>query len=552
LATYIWQPWFVTTEGGVNFSRITRAGGTTEGDGKILGGDVKVGLLPASRYPSAISYSKSDSRVDGNLGSDFTAERINVAQALSLENGLRVQTTLSQDVIDELDGGEEEIRNVGLTATKSFGNSQFNLGLQHRESDFLARSPTQQDEAEELNKATLIHNYTPSSTFRMSNTVSYIQDSDETDTLSRDHITIQGVTTQQWRSSKSPFTINSALRVSREEIEVEGLALEEDNSNTNLVSGAVGMNYRINPRLTANFGLNGLYQDTERVKNDPMEPAELTREREREAGALSVISYLSLPKTVGRYSWRWNSRANAELQYRKLESDTADSEAGLDANTDGILGHTASRPIHVLFLGLGQLSLGQSIGAALTTDDRESDALVPYLAHDAAVTYSASREGTTTYLRFSLKDQREFVAEDAAESQLLLLQVNRRTSIDTRRNWTAALTAQAGRRKVREEKEDFTASITGNVSYLDQRLFNVSNLRFSSILELNAIGLEDVIQNNRDDNRFENERRADWTNRIAYRFGLITTSLEGSVFYVGEEFGNAIFFRIRRDFNGVF
>jgi hypothetical protein len=439
-----------------------------------------------------------------------------------------------------------------VSTTKSFGNSQFNLNLRHRESDFLARTLAQQDETEELNRATLMHNYTPSSTFRMSNTVSYIQDSDETESLSRDHITIQGVTTQQWRSSEFPFTINSALRASREEIEVEGLALDEDNSHTNLVTGAVGMNYRINPRLTTNFGLDGLYQDSEREKNDLIAPAELTRERQREAGVLGAISYLSLPKPVGPYSWRWNSRANARLRYRNLESDTAEDEAGLDAKSDSILGHTASRPMHVPFLGLGQLSLGQSIGAALTTDDRESDAVVPYLAHDAAVTYSATQEGTTTYLRFFLKDQREFIAEDAAESQLLLLQVNRRSSIDTRRNWTAALTAQASRRKVREEKEDFTASITGNVSYLDQRLFSVTNLRFSSILELNAIGLEDVIQNNRDENRFENERRADWTNRIAYRIGLITTSLEGSVFYVGEELGNAIFFRIRRDFNGVF
>jgi hypothetical protein len=509
-------------------------------------------VLPASSYPTVVNYRKTDSRLEGNIGSDFSAERASVVQTSSFENGLRIQTTLSQDVIDGFEQGKEEIQNASVFATKSFGSSQFSLNLRHRESEFLARAPTEQDEAEELSRATLMHNYTPSSNFRMNSTASYIRDSDKTGMQARDHVTMQGVTTQQWRSKQYPFTINGAFRALREDTQVEGSATGEGSSQTNLVNGAIGMNYRASQRLTANFGLNGLYHEIEGVPNGAIAPVVTTHERNREASALSTISYQSLPRPVGKYSWWWNSGANARLRYRSVETETSARDERVDASGHTIFGHTAARPIHVPFLGPGQLSLAQSVITELTTDDREDEALVPRLAHDVAVSYSASREGTTTFLRFSVKDQREFLAEDASESQLLRLQINRRSSIDVRRNWTAALTAQAGRRKVREESEDFTASITGNVAYVDQRLFNVPGLRFSSILELNAIGLEDVIRNDRDENRFESERRADWTNKIEYRIGRITTSLEGSIFYVGEEHGNSIFFRIRRDFNGVF
>ncbi len=178
--------------------------------------------------------------------------------------------------------------------------------------------------------------------------------------------------------------------------------------------------------------------------------------------------------------------------------------------------------------------------------------MVPNLNHDLSLTYSAARQGTTTYMRFSINDRREFVAEDAKESQLAMFQLNRQSQIDSRRNWRAALTAQASHQRVRGEEPDLTASVTGHVGYVDGRLFNISGLRFLSDLELNAVGLEDVIENDRDRNRFEEERRAEWKNKLEYRIGKIITSVEGNLFYVGDEYGNSVFFRIRRDFDGVF
>ena len=41
-------------------------------------------------------------------------------------------------------------------------------------------------------------------------------------------------------------------------------------------------------------------------------------------------------------------------------------------------------------------------------------------------------------------------------------------------------------------------------------------------------------------------------NRLQYRIGRITASLEGSLFFLNDQLGNSVIFRLRRDFSGVF
>lgn len=550
-SSYIWQPWFVTAQAGVDFAQESSESGNVRGDDVILAGDAAIGLLPLSHFPTEVAVSRVDSRVKGNVGSDFTRDRASVVQRSLFENNLRILTTLSYDTVDQPDAGEEEIRSAGLVVTKALESSQISLDLRHRDSEFLAIVPEEQDHAEDVNAATLSHNYTPSSTFRMHSTLNYIEDSDDTEIQTQDHLTVQGITTQQWRSGKHPFTINSALRASRDRSEFDGSASETSDTRNTLASGAIGINYPIKPRLTANIGLNGLYQDVRRISDEVVVPTDPPSERTLESSLLGSVTYISVSRPVGGFMWRWNTDANAQGRYRDVRTRDTGSER-LDGSGGGNWGHSATRPMPVPFLGPGQFSASQSAGVTLSSDDPEDDFLVPSLAHDATVTYRATRQGSATFFRFSVGDRHEFLAEDASQSQLATLQVNRQSFVDVRRNWTAALTVQATRRKVRNQEADFVASATGRLAYIDQRLFDVRDLKFSSILELNAIGLEDVIRNETEENRFERERRADWTNRIEYRIGKITTSLEGSVFYVGKEYGNAVFFRVRRDFDGVF
>lgn len=552
-SSYVWQPWFVTTEAGVNLAQQTRSGGTTaEGDTEIVGGDASLGILPLSRFPTTLSYSRTDSRIDNNLGADYTRDRASLVQRSLFGTSLRTLTRLSYDTIDQPASGDETIRTAGFNVSKMLDRGTLGLSLNHVDSEFLASAPTEQDELEETNSATLTHSFAPSSLFRMQNTVSYIQDEDDTEIQNFDRVTTQGVSTQQWRFAQYPFTVNGALRASRDDFETSADgSLEDEQVGTSLFSAGVGLNYPIRPRLTANFGLNALYQDTHEESTDALSVITVEDEQEIESSLTSSIAYLSLPKPVGAFAWRWNSRANARGQYQAFTREPGEDSRRFDGSGGVALGHTLTRPIPVPLLGPGQFGFNQTGRVDFDSDDPQDDFVVPSLAHDANVTYSSSARGVSTYFRMSVSDRREFVASDAAESQLAQLQLNRRSAIDVQESWTASLTVQAARQHRRNEDADFVASATGRLAYVDQRIFDIRNLLFSSELELDAIGLEDVIRNE-EENRFERERQAEWTNRIQYRIGKITTSLEGSLFYIGDRFGNAVFFRIRRDFNGVF
>lgn len=550
--TYFWQPWFVTTEAGVNVAYQTKSGGTsTGGDTNLVGGDVQLGVLPLSRFPTTLSYSRTDSRIDGTTGADYTRDRASLVQRSLFGSSIRTLTRLSYDTIDQPEAGDETIRSGGFSISKMLERGLLGLSLDHVDSDFRASVPEEQDEVEETNSATLTHSFTPSSVFRMQNTVSYVQDEDDTEIQDFDRVTAQGVSTQQWRPTTYPFTVNSALRAMWDDFETTSAGLAQEQTGTSLVSAAVGLNYPIRPRLTANFGVDGLYQDKHQENIDDLGAMTTSDERTLETSLLGSITYLSLPKPVAGFQWRWNTGANARGKYRDIRQDDGEAVQRFDGSGSTSLGHTFLRPVPVPFLGPGQFGFSQTGRVDLNSDDAQDDIAVPSLAHSVNVTYSASQKGVVTYFRLSVSDRREFVAFDAIESQLAQLQLNRQSFIDVEETWSAALTLQASRQRRRHDGADFVASATGRLAYVDQRLFDIRSLLFSSELELNAVGLEDIIRNN-EENRFERERQAEWTNRLQYRIGRITTSLEGSLFYIGDEFGNSVFFRIRRDFDGVF
>lgn len=550
--TYIWQPWFVTTDAGARLAYQTKTGGTSaDGDAELVGGEMNLGILPLSRIPTTISYSRTDSRIDGSMGSDYTRDRAAIVQRSMFGSSLRTLTRLSYETIDQPEAGDETIRSGAFNITKMLDRGTLGLSLDHSDSEFLASVPEEQDETEETNSATLVHSFTPSSVFRMQNTLSFIQDEEDTEFQNFDRTTVQGVSTQQWRPTNYPFTINGALRASSDALATDAAGPAEEDTDTSLVSAAVGLNYPIRPRLTANVGVNGLYQKKHDEITDDVGVMTVADERTAEASLVGSVSYLSLPKPVGSFQWRWNAGANGRGQYRDVKRDDNDPVQRFDGSGGTTIGHSLMRPIPVPFLGPGQFGFSQTGRVDLNSDDPEDDLVVPSLAHSANVTYSANEKGVSTYFRFSASDRREFIAFDAVESQLVQLQLNRNSFIDVQETWTAALTVQGSRQRRRNDGANYSLSAAGRLGYVDQRLFDVQNLMFSSELELNAVGLEDVIRNEME-NRFERERRADWTNRIQYRVGMITTSLEGSLFYIGDDFGNSVFFRIRRDFNGVF
>lgn len=545
--SYIWQPWFITAGAGGTVAYEVNKGGLNDSDGLVFSGDARLGILPVSHYPTELGYSHTDSRADGTLGSDFVRDRATFTNQALIANDLRSSTRFTYQTFDQEDDGEDESLDGGLTVTKNFEHSTLSLNLEHTRSRFEAEERGENDEKEEISIGSLNHGYSPASSFGAQTGVTAIQDEEEAGDSSRDRRSLQGISTSQWRPTDSKLLFNSALRAQREEIETGGDADTAADTKTTLFSGTLGVNYPIIPRLNSNLGLNGTYQDSEVSDNNNSDNSR--SRRSLESSLLGSISYISLETPLAGFDWSWNTRSNAQGRYVDLEG----AEERYEASGSLTLGHGGNRIVPLPLLGQGLFSLNQSGSLDATTEDEEDDALVPSVAHDASLTYSDASEGVTTFLRLSASDQREFVAEDRVEFQLFQALVNRQSMLDQKSNWFAALSLQATRRKRRGDKRDFTAAGNGNIGVFAADFLGVRNLGLRSELELNAIGLEELIdEDDEDDRDLVEDLRADWTTRLEYRIGRVTTSLEGSVFMVGEEFGNAVIFRVRRDFGGVF
>ncbi|HHM05052.1 MAG TPA: hypothetical protein ENJ19_04835, partial [Gammaproteobacteria bacterium] len=104
LRTYIWQPWFATAEGGINFSRdssdVENSAGRSETDSDILSGDAVLNILPRSQTPFRVLYQTTDSRVDDVritnplvtlTSEEFTTEHLELRQSYITDAGHRLQ-----------------------------------------------------------------------------------------------------------------------------------------------------------------------------------------------------------------------------------------------------------------------------------------------------------------------------------------------------------------------------------------------------------------------------------------------------------------------------
>lgn len=542
-SSYVVQPWIATLQGGVSVAHETNIGGERDTDSLFINGDVGVGVLPLSQYPTTITYNRTDSRANGDVGIDYVRDRVTATNKAVLPLGVKTYANASYQQVDQFDFGNETSRDAGLTVSKTFQRSGISLSVQNSESDF--QSDVTEDETRTTNSARLDHNYRPREDLTIQTNAVATETRENFETRSRDRLFLQGVSTVHWRPKDSPFTVNGALRTLRDDIRFDDTTTSND-TETFLASGTLGVNHRIRPRLNANYGLNSNYRKTERSSGGAIGAVPTNAGEDLESNLLAGISYLSLASEVVGFDWRWDTAANSKLTYRK-EDDTAADKA-LDATGRASLGHSVRRTVPVPLLGASQFSASEKGIVART----EEDEFVPALAHTASLTRSHSKDGVSSYFRLSVNDRREFAGKRAAEFSYADIQISRRSTIDFKREWLGAIGAQVSRRKIRGDDPELFATANGRFGYFDRFAFGVEDLHFSSELILNAIGLEDIFTNEKKSDRFRDELRGEWRNKLEYRIGKLTMSLEGRLYYVNEGLGDLSMFKIRRDFGGVY
>jgi len=541
--SYIVQPWIATAKGGISVAHETNLGGVRDTDSQFISGDVGIGVLPLSQYPTTIEYARTDSRASGDVGIDFVRDRVTVTNQAALPVGIKSFTNASYQLVDQFNFGSETSRNAGLRLSKTFQRSTIALGVKHSNSEF--QSNVSEDETKTTNSATLNHNYRPRSDLTIQSNATATDTVDKFETRTRDRSFIQGISTTQWRPKNSPFTLNSAMRILRDDIRFGDSGSSSNDTETLLGSGTLGVNHRIQPRLNGNYGFNSNYRTTRRDSGGDLGTVPAGTGERLDNNLLAGISYLSLTSPIAGFNWRWDSSANTKLSYTKEDVGNDD---GVNATGRLTLGHSVRRTIAVPLIGSSRFSASEKGTIART----ENDEFVPTISHNTSITRSLSKDGLSSFIRVSLNDRRDLAGERATEFSFADLQISRRSSIDFKREWLGSIGAQVSRRKVRGEDAVVLVTANGRYGYFDRFVFGVENLRFSSELILNAIGLESVFTDRKRSDRFRDEFRSEFRNKLEYKIGKLTLSLEGSLFYINEELGDLSMFKIRRNFRGTF
>ncbi|RMD61804.1 MAG: hypothetical protein D6826_08975 [Alphaproteobacteria bacterium] len=538
LNSYIWQPWFITLAGGLELATEMERGGTSgDSDALRFGGDVSIGVLPLSRYPTTLSYSHTDSRISGEFtGSDFVRDRVGVNSNLVLASDLRANMTASHESTDQPDLGSESRQQAGLSVSKLFEHDRLSLAADFQQSDFDSRLDDDTEEMRLLGRVRYDSAPLRDVTTQSVSTVLYSVD--ETEERDLDELSLQSTVTAQWRPRTRPFTVNGALRTLNERRTFDTGGSEAETNNL-LAAATAGLNYPVNERLVANIGASA---DVQSVTRDAGALAgEATSQAQNSAGAdmIGSLNYESPSQDVAGFDWRWQADSSVDLGY--------DTQTRFDNRESASLGHTFQRTFESMILAPVQFSASQQATVAHSTDE----GVVPSLFHAAHLTHRSFDPGISTFARLSLSDRRDIAISDPDEFQLAQFQLSRQTLIDVRRSWTASLSLQASRQRT-AGASNFTTSADGTVTYQERDLFLVENLSYLSELRLSAVGLEDVLSDGGDTVDTSNQFRSDWRNILEYRIGRLVTSLEATVFQNREQFGNLIMLRIRRDFSGMF
>ena len=538
-ASYIYEPWFarVATDLMLSWENEQREE-EDSASSVVVSGSATFSILPESNYPTTITFSRTDTRNEGTFGNfDFVRDRVHVHSQAILPWQIRSSAVLSYDSIDQSAFGMETRAEATLNLYKTFTLDSLAASLSYVQSDFTTNTVEDEDSSLSLVSANVHWDSKPFEDVDVQSD-SHLVFSNEVDgNVEEMRFFSQGLTTAFWRPDDFPFTVTGAFRSFGEFASTtnEGSGAEV-NSQSQLISATLGINYPIAPRLNANFGLNGSYRTSDERSDGEGGVIGTNLESAFTAGIVGSVNYISLPEEISGFDWRWNAGAFADVEYTD-EGELEDSES-ID------IGHSVDRSVDVPWLGLAFVNLSQRLNVSRSI----TEGTVIGTSHQASMTISEAEDGTSSFLRMSLLDDREFTGERPGNFQLAQILLSRQSTIDLERNWYADLSLQATRREDSRDEVDVFAAANGTVGYQDQMLFGVPDLYFNSeiVMSMSDFGSRLVGVNEEDDS---NETfRAEWRNKLRYAIGRLHAELEGSFFTEGGELGNSMFLRVRRYF----
>lgn len=530
-ASYIYQPWLATWEAGLglNLRRTEHDSGFSDSDNII--GNAKIRVFPESKFPLELFAESTDTSTDTDLtGLQLERTRYGFLQRYTTDAGTAFKLGYEQadqrNITTGLDG-EVEIREDETDVLRAGFNKA--SGPHNIVFDATANTVDRVD-SPDLNKtlfSTLRHTYRPSQTLSAEDRLTYnsskiIQGNTDFNT---DFLQLNSFAF--WRpETQKPLRVNGTMRVLGRETENQTM----DPTTAYTASGTLGATYEWDENWLFNANAGITYLDTETEK------ATSTNQ------ALNAI-YNSDVSELWSLDASWFGQAD-------IRNLTEEDEESLQA-IGGQLGYNIGRHVQLKKNSSFNFNIRQSASVVEDSKDFGSQTLLTTMNF----AWNRTNGRRSSMARLSMSDSRTNVSgalngEVDGEFQL----INFQASLDQRINMNSSLRGNITFQVTRNERPEipgiidegngeWTPTSTIDVTYLNQRLFNVPMLTFRSTLRFVsnsyvAVLDEPDLPTSRDDKQ--------WENRLEYYVGRLQLRAIARFSEIQETERTFFLFQIRR------
>lgn len=548
-SSYVWQPWFATTEGGVTFAQdSTEFGGASDpgafdaglkdNETTLVSGEFNLNVLPQSKTPFGLRYLVSNSRIDATriasapvLFTDIEFETTRLELRQSYLNDKNDRFMLRYDASswssardgsydDELLGAEADVRRgkQNVLVKLSQGATEHSLTKLRNENLIFDLS----------------HFYLPSPSFRVDNKASYytfdrsfrVTSASSTYGSSTTDIT-QASSFFFWRPNTRPWSMSGGVRVYN--LQGEALTTASDSLS---ISASGGFFYQLSRKWR--FDASAAFTNTH-----------------------SNGSEAQLARQQGGLLYQSDLYEKSGFIYRWFATGSLDNQSGVDEarqTVSSTWSHNGQKTWFLSEISSLNISLGQSLNGAyrineesitLYQDHQGSLAASQYggigaanarLDHTGTASWNQAAGGGNSTVQLTLSDSRA-MTDTEDEQQLVNFQVLRVQPLNRLSFLSGNLTVQY----VRQEFPQLgigsdVATATGRVDYQHSNIFGLTNLRFLSNLFVSRAAVEQGID------------RSEWDNRLDYTIGLLDTSLSLRLIQIDGQNSSLVMVRIARRF----
>jgi len=527
--SYIWQPWFIRWSSSLGFT-VSLQNSSSKGTTRNINGSLSLDILPRSRFPLLLSYSRSNSatqtEIDANVGAEVTSEQQVRTQIFSafqtysswggtFYSGWYTSNRYDADAVTTGSADAWGENNAfGLSISRRFELHSVEMTASNNQSTSgVSASTTRQS-------ASVLHSYSPASEFGVNSNFSIV-DLDSGEGGGRNQKLSSG-SSFYWRPEYSSFSVNGSVKANE--------AVSNDSSSRDL-----------------SVQMSGSYRMTRSVRMTAGVSAQLNEASGSRRGSSSQnlgISYSSDQVMIGKFTWSWSTGTSMSNSF-----SAGGGQGRRDSRSVNLfLGHSANRQFTLndnMTLGL---SLNQSGGVSKTFSGGGAsvdDQVNKSLAHSVSANYRVSGKNGSTAVWSSLTDNRDLVEGTSQQGFQASITRNEKTGR------TSALSGNLNYSYSRRESgdgefvdgesgSDSGSTSSGSMAYTNSQFLGIHRLMLSSDLRLSEVGA----------NEAGTAISSRWNNRLRYKLGLLSASFNASYLHRTNTAGisQLYMFRVTRAF----